>query len=652
MLFLKAAVRSKFYAWEIAQNHHLFVFAFLFLPCIAVCDSFSLFSSRNSSFIQSPLHFSSLTSTPTLTGLVSHEQTLHLPQDQSSLATTVNDGYISKFRVSTGDDETRIRTTEVLSSSSLKLDVQIVESTQRSHSVGKAVQSENHNAESTKNEDPYQQSVQLTDGLTTGIVVQTSSVQHNTRILTTFDKSQTIKTLVLLPHVRFSAGSSTESNTAISVKKTSDVALSPYLVSQNVAVTRTTDSSLLLPYKKFTGPVSSLMSSLRATNYVLNTYELSPGEGRSKSTFLSHYSTGVATKSQGLSTSKVQLSPRVSSTFSSSSSALISSSLTSSTIVQASSIFTSSFTTWSPYLTSSNVARASTPFVSSSASPLDDKSAPPTQHVLFTKAATASSFAHITSVQPLMSSSVSVQGKAVLTCKVNNAICVCFNCEEGRRNGKMCCVDKIDRKTIQHGVILNVVNITVSEFYQKAKVFSRIAAGVVWDSCRENATLCVTGNTFSDIAGERKKRSLQEHIFKKHLSSDLERIRTKREALRSDINPFKINISHVDVIIYSISSKAGHPPRVQTAFYVTMTSINNGTNQTVVLDGKGLLQLLRDKKRTLENRLNITIDSFTASQKRTEPHTTASHQKTLVPNPSPGSQNMQTPVSTSVGRYL
>ena len=705
-MFLKAEFRSDFYAWEIARMYLLYAFVFLPLSRIAVCESLSLFSSSNSSYIHSPLQITLLTSTPTLSG-VAHGQTPRSPQEQpagkSSLETTrssFNAGSLSRFGILAGNEETPIRTTEVISFSSPKMDPQIVDTTQGSPSVGKALQSENR--KSTKR-----------STLKTGMV-QTSAVQHITRIaqelLSTSHQSGEIET-----YFRFSSESSVESDTAISKMKFSIVLSPSTVVSRKSArVTRTTDKasdfSVLSSHETFTGSELNLTSNSHATNYLLSSHNLSPGEARSKSTFLSHYSTGTTTQAPGVSTSVDQLTARVSSTFTSSaivrastsstssfavsstvsqvsstftSSAItrastsstssfavssivsqVSSTFSSSTITRASTSFTSSSTisqvsstftsptTYriSPSFTISTITRASASFISSFAVKSSAKSAWSSPHLHLTKASTVRSFAHITSVQSLLSPAVPSQGKDILTCKINNVICVCFNCEEARKNGTICCMDLGDNKNIQQGVTMSLLNITVQRFHHQVKAVTRIIAEVVWDSCRVNASLCVAGEKMSDAASERKPRSLEGQIVKNKRSSD--RIRTKRGALRPDINPSLTNISGVDAIIYSISSKAGQSSSVQTAFYVVVTSLKNGTNQTVVLDGKGLLHILRNKRRTLENRLNLTIASFTASHQSSELATTSSHQASLVPNSSQGSHSTRTTLRTREGRHL
>ncbi|XP_068688990.1 uncharacterized protein [Montipora foliosa] len=255
-----------------------------------------------------------------------------------------------------------------------------------------------------------------------------------------------------------------------------------------------------------------------------------------------------------------------------------------------------------------------------------------------------SSFASVTSVQSLLTYTVPTQGKSTLACKIKNKTCLCYNCEEALINMKICCMDLIDMKNIRHGVTMNMTNITVSGFYQKLKAVSSIIAEEIWKSCQENSSLCVSSERTEDISGKRRRRSLQEVTLRNN--PIFERIRTKREALRLSKNSAEINISHVDVIIYSISSKLGDPTNVETTFFVTMTSLNDGANQTMAVDGKGLLQILRNKRRTLEDRLNISIDSFAASKKSTGSPTTVVNNSESMPHPSAGSANVQTPPSS------
>lgn len=78
-------------------------------------------------------------------------------------------------------------------------------------------------------------------------------------------------------------------------------------------------------------------------------------------------------------------------------------------------------------------------------------------------------------------------------------------------------------------------------------------------------------------------------------------------------------------------------------FFVSMMSSSDGTNQTVAVDGKGLLKILRNKKHTLENKLNISIDSFAASKKSN--NTPALPNTSMLNSSGAGNSNM-TPQSS------
>jgi len=212
---------------------------------------------------------------------------------------------------------------------------------------------------------------------------------------------------------------------------------------------------------------------------------------------------------------------------------------------------------------------------------------------------------------------------------------------------------------------MNMAHTTVEKFHQKVSNVSHVLAEVILDSCISNSTRCLSNEKSSEKTAIRKKRSLETDFLEDFSSSNSIKTKKKadsdvfmsqtlsssvsKEALHPNISSSKSNISRVDVIIYSISSKSGLPHRVETAFYVTVTSNISGTNLAQVLDGKGLIQILRDKKATLEDRLNLTIESFSASQSKTEP-TSLPFDTALVPNASPGKENQQTSLSTPQGR--
>lgn len=686
-------------AWEILRKCQLFAFVFLALTYIATCESSSLFSTKNSSTIFSPLHPVFLTSTPNLSG-VDYGQTLRSLPEQTSLETaikSVNDGFISQFGVHTGDYGPGIHTSEALAYSRLTTNAPIVETTQGSFTVGEALQTENRNTQSTRGgvETHNLQTLQSTSDRSTMATIlstmgQSSYVQPNTvsrmasKMISTSDKSKMINTQAASSYSDFTP-------TGPSIISTAPTTLLKSSVKSKIAIfSRTSEParvlSILSSHEKFTNLVSRLMSNLHVTSNVFSTDDLSPGKDRSKSTFLSHYSTGTTAQVQSIASvlpSTVRETSQVSPSFSSaafpqnssaSSSTAVpreSSTSTSTTVIKhsSSSIFTPVHRD-SSSSTSTAVPRVSTSFTSIAFDSYT-KSASTTQHVHTTRTTTASSFIAVTrftSVQPSFSSSVAMPEKAPLTCKVNNVTCVCFNCEKARKNEQTCCVDLFG-ENIQQGVKLNMRNVTVEGFYDKISTVSRVIAEVILDSCKMNSTLCFSNEKLPETAGMRKRRSPQTELLENDSSSS-NIVRTKRdsdsrdpmsqtlsssvnkEALRPVINPSKTNITRVDVIIYSISSKPGHPQNVQTAFYVTVTRFNNGTNQTQLVDGKGLLQILRDKKQTLENRLNITIDSFSAWQSNGSDTTNPTFLSTLVPNPSPGSQNLQTSLSTPQGRNL
>lgn len=693
MLSLKAAPsKETVSAWEIVPKCHLSAFVFFALSYCATCESSSLFSTRNSSAIFSPLQSVFLTSTPNLAG-VAYGQTLLSPPEQTNLETTinsVNDGFISQFGVYTGDYEpVPIRTTEDLTSPSLTTNAPIMEATQASHTVWQPLQSENRNArQSTRGGAATQnlQTLQFTsEGSTMGTILSTlvksSYMQDNT------NSRMASEIISAFGNVEMSNTQTASSNSDILPTGSLPASIAPtallqssFKLSKSARFSLTGEpervSSILSSHEKFTDSVSRLSSNLHVASNVFSTDDLSPGIARSKSTFLSHYSTGTAEQVQRISSAlstKVLETPHVSP---SSAVPRDSSSSASSAVPQDSLSLTSTaaVTKDSSSYIITTMRRDSSSFTSqtsftSTAFKSYSKSASAKQHVHATRATTASSFATIirfTSVQPSLSSSVAVQEKTLLTCKVNNTTCVCSNCNQARKNGQTCCQDLIDSKTIQQGVKLTMIYITVEKFHQKVSNVSRVIAEVILDSCKSNSTRCLSNEKSSEAAGVRKRRSPQTELLKYYSSSNS--VRTKREsdsdglisqtlsssvnkeALHPNINPIKSNISRVDVIIYSISSKSGLPRRVETAFYVTVTSNINGTNQTQVLDGKGLIQILRDKKRTLENRLNITIDSFSAPQSTTSEPTSLPLNTTLVPNPSPGSENQQTSLSTPQGR--
>ena len=690
MLSLKAASsKENVSAWEIALKCHLSAFVFFALSYSATCEPSSLLSTRNSSTIFSSLQSVFLTSTPNLAG-VAYGQTLSFSTpEQANLETainSVNDRFISQFGVYTGDHKpVALRTTQGLSSSSLKTNAPIVEATPATHTVWHPLQSENRNArQSTRGGGATQdlQTLQPTrETSTMGTILSTGGnsnyIQDNTNsrtageITSAFGKIEMSKTQTASP---YSDISPTRSLPVIIAQ--TGLLHSTFKLSKSARFSLTSEleraPSISSSHEKFTDSVSRLTLNLHLASNMFSTDDLSSGVASSKSTFLSHYSTGTAKQVQRVSNalpSNVLQTPRVTQ----SSAAPQESSVSSAVQHDSSSLsITAAITKDSSSSITTSVPGDSSSFTSpnsftSSAFESYSNSASLKQHVDATRATSSSSFAttiiRFSSVQPPLPSSVTVQERPLLTCKVNNINCFCFNCNQAP---KPCCQDLIEHTNIQQGVKMTMTNITVEEFHQKVSNVSRVIAEVILDSCKSNSTRCPSNEKSSETTGARKKRSPETDLLKDFSPSNSVKTKSEaesdvfvsqtfrssinKEALRPNINPLKNNISRVDVIIYSISSKSGR--RVETTFYVTATSIINGTNLTQVFDGKGLIEILRDKKRTLENRLNITIDSFSASPSKPSETTSSPLDTTLAPNSSTGRDNQQTSLPTPQGRIF
>ena len=617
--------------------YHLCSLFSLVLLNISICESFSLYSSSNSFSVISSLRATLLTYTPHLSG-VTYGQNLRPSYEQFlqnfSLETTpnsVNDEFLSKFGVYTGKEQTPVSKTDLLVSSSHKVEVQIAHTTQRSrHSVEKKIQNENHGDESTNR-----------SGLTRPMpnkMIKTGSVQLNTIIakefLTTFPRSGSISTRERLQNDRFSAGSLVQPNMAMSTTN-SFITLSPssMVPKRYASATRTRDFSVLSSREKLTG------SSLLISNNLLSTHNLSPGAESSKSSsLLSNYSSGVSS-AQARQVSTSQRTTHVSSI------------VTSSAINQVTSSFISLATTRiSSFPPSSIISRTSTTqsFSSSLIVKASLKSAWLKTYRHLTKAITSSYLIHTTSAQPLLSSVVPTHEETSLTCRVNNTMCLCFNCDEAPKSAKICCMDLIENKSTQQGIKMTVKNISVHELYHIIMAVSRAIADIVWNSCRTNVSLCLTGESSPGAGSVRRRRSLREQYIQSKTTSD--RIRTKREALHPTNSPSSPNSFSVEAVFYSLSLQAGTLSGVQTVFYVIMKLYSNGTNQTILLDCKKLLKILTNETRTLESKLNISIESFTAAHQSSKLATTSSLPATLLPTSSQGSQNIQMTLSTDEGR--
>ena len=692
MLSLKAASsKETVSAWEITRKCHLSAFVFFALSYCATCEPSSLLSSRNSSTIFSPLQSVFLTSTPNLAG-VAYGQAVLSPPEQTNLESainSVNDGFISQFGAYTGNHEpVTIRTTQGFSSSSLKTNAPIMEATPTSHTVWQPLQSENRNARESMRGGAVTQNLQTlqftsretsTMGTISNTVVKSSYMQYNTNSRMASEITSALGNVEISLTQTASPYSDISSTMSLPVVIAHTALLqSSFKLSRSARLSLTSEheraQSISSSHEKFTDSVSRMTLNLHVASNMFSSDDLSPGIARSKSTFLSHYSTGTARQVQIISSSlssNVLQTPRLTS---SSAVPRDSTSSAATTVQHDSSSF--SITAVITKDSSSSIITSMPGDSSSFTSPTSFtsttfesyfKSASLKERIYTARTPTTSSFATatlFTSVQPSLPSSVIVQEKRSLTCEVNYITCVCFNCNQARN--KTCCQDLIDRANIQQGVTMTMADITVETFYQKMTNVSHVIAEVILDSCKSNSTRCLSNEKSSETTGVRKKRSPQTDLLKDFSSS--KSVKTKMESdsvvfisqtLSSSVNkealpnisPSKSNISHFDVIIYSISSNSGRPKSVETTFFVTATSNINGTNRTQLLDGKGLIQILRDKKHTLENRLNITIDSFSDSQpsKVSQP-TSLTFNTTPVPNSSPGRENQQTSLSTPQGR--
>lgn len=684
MLSLKTVLSKKSVcAWEIVRSCCLCGFIFLVLLPISACEPSSLtYANITDTSILLPLQSVLFTSKPTLSGVVPR-QSVRSSQELSGLETvinSVNDGYISQFGVLTGGSEKPTRSTQVSSSANFKTNVRLSEATPRSQIVGETLQSENRSAQSTReggeisieSKASYTKHRSKMASILSSKPVEASDMRDSSRsrsgyeMISTFDKRVIISTKTSSSFSDFTP----KGTTVMSITPTF-LFQSSFKQRRNLSEIAGFSSTILRPHEKFTALISALTSNLHVTDSLLGKSDLSPGKNRSKSTFLSYYSSGDKTRTHSMSTDLKLHKTSQHSSASSSHTAVIKESLSitsvttfqdsSTPIPKVSSSITLIKSTDELYAkltsTSRHVKHTNTP----SLTEMPVNSIKTTSIISLPIATTHFSF---TSAQTSLLSTVAVQEKAPLTCNINNVTCVCFNCGEVRQKEGICCMDLVDNRKTQQGVHINMINITVEIFYPKVHVVSKIIEGVIWESCMTNSSLCLGEEKFFEAKRVRKKRLAQNVFFNDDSLSDILRIKRDLEsghhssqihassvnngALRPDIKPSKINITRVDVIIYSIYSVAGIPSAVGTAFYVTVTSLNNGTNHTQVLDGKGLLQILRNKRNVLENKLNITIDSFSAtmSSKSLTPSST------LVLNPSAPSRNLQTPLPFPEGKEV
>ena len=685
---------------------------FLCFSCLREsASSFSLFSSRNSPTLYSArLDVTSVVVNSVTSGVSCKErQTLLLPQEHSSEKpssqtekTFIDDGFISKFEAHTGTHQTSSRNTEVSTPTKSGLAVpiaQIVSTTQEGQSVQIALQTENRKVESKKSvEDLSLKTTQFSNLFCTitdlsKVIMHTSSFQESKfGVFRTSQQKYWSRASTTSPDFIFLAGQSVEP-TKVVKSSTIYSSASSALPFRNKHASRTISSVLsTLENTAITTDTSSsfFTSNPHVESKMHHSYVSWIENGRSKLTFLSQEyiftatgsrcstgfdtspGAGLLTSSQGVElltsteSQKVSLTLNeqfplmVSSTFRTSSSTSVSATTSSFVIVPSSSTHISSPT--APVSTTSQtsfqvkISPSFTGLVKSRVSALStlstdniesrEKFLTTATSIFYTRVKTASSFSFSTSVQSLSTNSVPSQDESVIACKVKNTTCLCYNCEGAHINVAICCMDLIDIQHLQHGVIMNMTDITVWGFYQKLKVVSSVIAEEVMKSCQENPSLCVNAKSGVDISGKRKKRSLRELKFKNNIL--FERVRFKREALRRDENPAMSNVSHLDVIIYNISSRIGQPSNVETTFFISMMSSSDGNNQTGAVDGKGLLEILRNKKRTLENKLNISIDSFAASKKGN--NTPAIPNTSMLNSSGAGNSNM-TPQSSGEGRH-
>ena len=659
MLF---ALYTGLYAWEIVRNHHLSGLFFMLLyttVCQSLTENSSLSIKHHSSCARSPLSVNSsqigasgLTSSP-MKRLRSHQeqhQATGMPCETPCHFFNV----VSKYGLSTGTEAAN----GASFSSSYKIDARPTRTGSSADDfAGLQSAIENYNgrtlsdrrhqniftSQRTKQRPNHgSQILNLEESLTYGEKGEAvSSTKHQKPNIVT----GTIKT-----HGVSRRYGALQSSTSAVLKQEKDFS-SPVSAKKRQTLntfgssTRTTTRyipvSIVTPYKKFRGSVSSL----HARDALLESNALSSRDGRSKSTFLSRYSAGVTTEAQkrSSSSSKVHYLPRVSPSYTG-------------YVVE---LFAKSTKT---RLAVSAKADTRTPLAGLSHEALSSS----------------------------VSNSVTESGKTTLVCMVNGRSCACFNCDEARRTEEKiaCCVDLVDQEMIRHAALLCLVNITVQEVSERVSTASRIIAEVVREWCTTSIMVCIKAG----FAAQRRRRSLpyQSLAFNATFSSGnansssddennyqqlptiinnyqqlprlSETVKTqplsqkslkhstsiKKKALRHEIIP--ASVSNVNAIIYRISSEAAEPQTVQTAFYVTVTTLNNGTNQTQVLDGKVLLQILRARRQTLQNRLNITVASISARQASLKKQTTTS--LGILPDPTPGSYKRQTSLATFTGRHV
>ena len=652
-----SALCTGLYAWEIARKRLQFRFIISILLCITACRSLSddnSFSSNHLSSFHKPVH------TVHTTGLksnVSHGLRSYRGQYAGDISPktsiySFNVEFVSKSCVYAELKAPQRTTNEAVHLSIHKMDARgltTCPSTDESAGLQSAVGNRNVPclSDADLQQNPFTSQHKSERSMDRNLLYNSNTLLTSAKedkaisrityqVQAALSKTATINTQTVQSHHHSEHQSSTgvvyHSSSLVPDKMfNSVVRLEPSPDMQKIFGSFTWTSkaarqSSIVSHKKFSGSVSSLMSDLHVKGAPLMSDALSLREVRSK-TFLSHYSSGFisqARRASDMSSSTVRYVPRISPSYTS--------------------------TSFQLFARSTN-----------------------TQHGFSSKGDIRSFFVtagHAVLSSPVYSS-VSASVKTSLVCSINEKNCTCFNCDEARRRGEAmtCCVDLIDPKMLQHGALLGLVNITVQKFFDLLLTASRVIAEVIWDWCQTKA--CI--NTGFDARRKRRSPVLSnetvssesaifssEHDTSYHENSysligqtsprkSLKRSTSvNKEALRPEVDHYNKNISNVNTIIYRISPEVADRQTLQTAFYVTMTTvISNGTNLTQVLDGNVLLQILRDKRQTLENRLNITIVSILAWQAASKKEATTNLQ--LLQDPTPGSGTYQSSPATSTG---
>lgn len=251
--------------------------------------------------------------------------------------------------------------------------------------------------------------------------------------------------------------------------------------------------------------------------------------------------------------------------------------------------------------------------------------------------------------------SITPQGKThSCSLKANGTSCVCFNCHKAQE-GQKCCKDLIESKTLQQGVVLSLGSISVDQFIKMEEDVKKILAEVVVEVC--GVTRCVYE------AGGPKKRARRSPRDSSpdpnsNEQAQLESIASRQssarvEALRPAVNSSALKVSAAEVVIFDLNAKQTRARGVETAFYVMVTSLKNGNENTGVLDGTVLLHILNDKKSALKTKLNLNIDSISKWKRHLSTSSLSlTKSPTIEPRPTAASQEFPSVPSVSPGRGL